>query len=152
LYQCDGCTCFCAISSAMFGSVLDNATLISWIVSNRIQGCGRCFVVPRKLSCGPQKDRGPQFENHCCNLLFSHESMLQIHHCKSTIWSSTCAKMWITVNVQDTLKYRWKSYSIFNLGQLSHQLLQPPVCSNTDVGETQTRYQSMATLNGLNQY
>jgi len=27
LYQCDGCTCFCAISSAMFGSVLDNATL-----------------------------------------------------------------------------------------------------------------------------
>jgi len=39
-----------------------------------------------------------------------------------------------------------------NLGQLSRQLLQPPVGSNTDVGETQTRYQSVATLNGLKQY
>jgi len=27
---------------------------------------------------------------------------------------------------------------------------QPPVGSNTDVGETQTRYQSVATLNELN--
>ena len=113
LYQCDGCICFCAISSAMFGSVLDNATFISWIVSNRIQGCGRCIAVPRKLSCGPQKDRGPQFENHCCNLLSLHESMLQINHCKSAIWSGTCAKMWIAFNVQDTLKYGWKSYSFF---------------------------------------
>jgi len=32
------------------------------------------------------------------------------------------------------------------LGQLSRQLLQPPVGSNTDVGETQTRYESVATL------
>jgi len=39
-----------------------------------------------------------------------------------------------------------------DLGQLSRQLLQPPVGSNTDVGETLTRYQSVATLNGLNQY
>jgi len=39
-----------------------------------------------------------------------------------------------------------------DLGQLSRQLLQPPVGCNTDVGETQTRYQSVATLNGLNQY
>ena len=39
-----------------------------------------------------------------------------------------------------------------NLGQLSRQLLQQPVGSNTDVGKTQTRYQSVATLNGLNQY
>ena len=37
LYQCDGCTCFRPISSAMFGSVLDNATLISWIASNRFR-------------------------------------------------------------------------------------------------------------------
>jgi len=29
---------------------------------------------------------------------------------------------------------------------------QPPVGSNTDVGETQTRYESAATLNWLNQY
>jgi len=29
---------------------------------------------------------------------------------------------------------------------------QPPVGYNTDVGETQTRHQSVATLNGLNQY
>jgi len=34
-----------------------------------------------------------------------------------------------------------------DLGQLSRQLLQPPVGSNTDVGETQTRYQSVAALN-----
>jgi len=40
LYQCDGCTCFSAISSAMFGSVLDNATLISWIASNRFRAVG----------------------------------------------------------------------------------------------------------------
>jgi len=39
-----------------------------------------------------------------------------------------------------------------DLGQLSRQLLQPPVGSNTDVGETQTRYQSVAALNWLNQY
>ena len=40
MYQCDGCTWFCAISSAMFGSVLDNATLISWIASNRFRAVG----------------------------------------------------------------------------------------------------------------
>ena len=34
-----------------------------------------------------------------------------------------------------------------DLGQLSRQLLQPPVGSNAGVGETQTRYQSVATLN-----
>jgi len=39
-----------------------------------------------------------------------------------------------------------------NLGQLSRQLLQPPVGSNADVGETQTRYQSVASLNALNQH
>jgi len=40
LYQCDGCTCFCAISSAMFGSVLDNATLIV----NCIQPVSSCWL------------------------------------------------------------------------------------------------------------
>jgi len=40
LYQCDGCTCCCAISWAMFGSVLDNATLILWIASNWFQAVG----------------------------------------------------------------------------------------------------------------
>ena len=63
LYQCDRCTCFCAISSTMFSSVLDNATLMSWIAfflqERRVDFFGRCFAVPRKLSCGPQ------FENHC---------------------------------------------------------------------------------------
>jgi len=39
LYQCDGCTCFCAF--------------------------GRCFTVPRKLSRGPQKHCRSQVENHC---------------------------------------------------------------------------------------
>ena len=39
-----------------------------------------------------------------------------------------------------------------DLGQLSRQLLQPPVGSNTDVGETQTHYLSVAILNGSNQY
>jgi len=38
------------------------------------------------------------------------------------------------------------------LGQLSRHLLQPPVASSTDVGETQTRYRSAATLNGLKEY
>jgi len=33
-----------------------------------------------------------------------------------------------------------------DLGQLSRQLLQPPVGSNTDVGETPTRYQRVAAL------
>jgi len=39
-----------------------------------------------------------------------------------------------------------------DLGQLSRQLLQLPVGSNTDVGETQTRCESVAALNWLNQY
>ena len=47
-----------------------------------------------------------------------------------------------------TLNYLGQLY----LGQLSRHLLQPPVTSSTDVGETQTRYRSAATLNGLNQY
>ena len=34
-----------------------------------------------------------------------------------------------------------------HLGQLSRQLLQPPVGSNTYVGETQTRYESVTTFN-----
>ena len=42
--------------------------------------------------------------------------------------------------------------TLAHLGQLSRQLLQPPVGSNTYVGETQTRYESVATLNWLNQY
>jgi len=40
---------------------------------------------------------------------------------------------------------------LHNLGQLSHLYLQPPVGSNTDVGETQTHL-SVATLKGSNQY
>jgi len=77
LHQCDGCTCFCAIRSAMFGSVLDNATLISWIASNRFRAVGLMESRPGAEnadsdSCwffwnvlrGPQKDRGTQFENH----------------------------------------------------------------------------------------
>jgi len=34
LYQCDGYTCFCAISLAMFGSVLDNAYLTKTFFSS----------------------------------------------------------------------------------------------------------------------
>jgi len=34
-----------------------------------------------------------------------------------------------------------------DLGQLSRQLLQLPVGSNTDIGETQMHYESVATLN-----
>jgi len=30
----------------------------------RVDFFGRCFAVPRKLSRGPQKDRGTQFEKH----------------------------------------------------------------------------------------
>jgi len=33
-----------------------------------------------------------------------------------------------------------------NLGQLGHQLLQPPVGSNKEVGETHTHYLSVVTL------
>jgi len=40
LYQCDRCASFFATSSAMFGSILDNAILISWIASNRFQAFG----------------------------------------------------------------------------------------------------------------
>jgi len=45
-----------------------------------------------------------------------------------------------------------KRATLNDLGQLCRQLLQPPVGSITDIGETQTRYQSVATLNWLNQY
>jgi len=40
-----------------------------------------------------------------------------------------------------------KRATLNDLGQLCRQLLQPPVGSITDIGETQTRYQSVATLN-----
>jgi len=45
---------------------------------------------------------------------------------------------------------QWATHK--DLGQLSRQLHHPPVGSNTDVGETQTRHQSEVTLNWLNQY
>ena len=49
-----------------------------------------------------------------CNLLFLHESMLWIDHCKSTLsWLNVRAKMWITFNVQNTSKSGWTSSSFF---------------------------------------
>ena len=48
-----------------------------------------------------------------CNLLFLHESMLWINHCKSTLWLNVCAKMWITFNVQNTRKSGWKGSRFF---------------------------------------
>jgi len=39
-----------------------------------------------------------------------------------------------------------------NLGQLSRHLLQPPVGSNTDVGEMQAHCVGEGTLNGLDHY
>jgi len=50
----------------MFGSVLDNAYFAKklFLQERRVDFFGRCFAVPRKLSRGPKKDRGSQFENH----------------------------------------------------------------------------------------
>jgi len=48
-----------------------------------------------------------------CNLLFLHESMLWLNHCKSTLWLNVCANMWIIFNLQNTSKSGWKSSSFF---------------------------------------
>ena len=48
-----------------------------------------------------------------CNLLFLHESMLQINHWTSTWWLNVCAKMRITSHVQNTGESGWKSSSFF---------------------------------------
>jgi len=67
LYQCDRCTCFCAISSAMFGSILARKLYFAYnffLQEHRVDFFVRFSAVPTKLSRGPQKDCRPQFENH----------------------------------------------------------------------------------------
>jgi len=81
-----------------------------------------------------------------------------------TGWQPWCGTDFVCGTYEFFLHYCWRAAKsitfilkflylpMSNLSQLSRQLLQPPVGSNTDVSETQTRYQSVATLNGLNQY
>jgi len=117
--------------------------------------------IPEKLKLSSPYSFGKKYKKvllSCQTSCWSSFYRLCLPH---SVWSSfyilvtfcNIALMPLFSLLSTSIEYSCLSHPLYiDLGQLSRQLLQPAVGSNTDVGEMQTRYQSVATLNGLNQY
>ena len=139
--------------SILYPRVITDMYLIPRVVELK-RGMGMAFPhqeIERKTAPNSLINWAFSYKNvHCLSHQQWYENINLWHQINDVTDHNYTTMLWFYT--WDNLSFIHSYAAPAHLGQLSRHLLQPPVSSSTDVGETQTRYRSAATLNGLNQY